>query len=391
MAKLSFRVTCPIAFRALVLLVLTSLVPSLASLGDTDVTRLAVFPFTSATASAEEPSAEGGLGTMLASRLATLFTQHCPDIRVVSQTVIDEVLRQQGMSDMGLIAESKIPEIGEIADADHFWTGTYRQTGLGVTVDAILWSVEDAAAARAVSVQLEWFFPSRVGHVEALACQVFQEMHRAMFVMPPSIDCPGASFFGEFTLVARAGAGSVRMSSLNNVIRQSIAQSGIWMDEIHMMPCVSAGIGYVAIPDMLTAYAEVEYLWARRGAGSSANVSLECSTVIPHVGLEWRFAPPWETSSRVFLRGAVGWASAKMEKRDVQGVLNCPASVFGNGIAYEASGGLSIPIGDALEIQLEGSYRGCRVSTTSIRLPTLDFTGATARLSIVWRFASVQE
>jgi hypothetical protein len=355
-------------------------------LGAVSVSRLAIFPFLNADIPSDDPESIAGLGTMLASRLATLFAQECPGIRVVSQTVIDEVIRQQGMSDMGLLDPSRIPEIGGIADADHFWTGTYRRSGASISVDAILWSVEEAAAVGAIDVHLRWFFPGRAGHVEALACEVFSDMYREIFSLPAPTECPAPSLLGELVAVVKAGIGSVKMSSLNNVIRQANTVNGIQMAELNWMPSVCGSIGYVVIPDLFTAFAEIEYLGASRHAGSSANVSLECSALIPKLALEWQIAAPWETDAQLFVRGAVGWASAKMEKRDVSGLLNCPARVLGSGLSYDLSAGVGFILGDSMKVQIEGSYKGCRVSTTSVRLPTLDFSGVRAQISFLMTF-----
>ena len=355
-------------------------------LGAADVSRLAVLPFQNADIAAEDPDSIAGLGTMLASRVTTLFTQECPGIRVVSQTVIEEVIRQQGMSDMGLLDPSRIPEIGDISDADHFWTGTYRRSGSSITVDAILWSVEEAAAVGAVDVQLRWFFPDRAGHVEALACEVFAEMYQEIYLLPPSIVCPAPSLLGELIASVRVGAGSVRMSSLNNVIRQANVQNGIRMAEVTWMPSVCGTVGYIVIPSLFTASAEVEYLWASRHAGSSANISLHCSAVIPKASLEWEFAPPWETRAQLFVRAAIGWTNAKMEKRDVSGFLDCPARVLGSGLSYDLSAGVGFGLGESARVQIGGSYKACRVSTTSVRLPTLDFSGVSVQLSFALTF-----
>ena len=349
--------------------------------GEVEISRLAVFPFVNADIPSDDPESIVGLGTMLASRLTTLFAQKCEEIRVVSQTVLKEVIRQQGMSDMGLLDASRIPEIGAIADADHFWTGTYKRSGSGISVDAILWSVEEAAAVEAVNVRLQWFFPSRPGHVEALSCKLFSRMYQEMFSLPSQIECSAPSLLGELVAAARIGAGSVRMSSLNNVIRQANVKNGIQIPELTWMPNTCVSIGYIVIPDLFTAFAEIEYLWASRNAGSTGNVSLECTAVIPRLALEWQIAVPWETEAQLFVRGAAGWASVRMEKRDVSGLLNCPARVLGNGLSYDVTVGAGFVLGNSWRLQIEGSYKGCSVPTTSVRLPTLDLSGVRAEVT----------
>ena len=348
-----------------------------------DINRLAVLPF--ADTQGKEESIPG-LGDAIASRLTSLFVQYSPQVQVISQTALQEIFRQQGMSDIGLIDPSHVPQIGKVADADHFWTGTYTRTGYGISVDAVLWSVEEAAAVKSVHASLGWFFPSRPGHIDALVCQLFSKMYQEMFSAPISLNCPSPSLLGEIFGGISGGFGFVRMGALNNVIREANVVHNIQISEFSSMPNEGISIGYVVVPEMFAVIGNVGRMQGEANAGGSANISIDASAIILSGGVRWVLPKLWEGNSDLFIQGAVGWGSATMEKKDISGLLDCPARIVGNGITYAVSVGLSIPMGSSWGVECSASYALCQLPTTSIRVPTLDFSGVSLGVSFSLTF-----
>ena len=348
-----------------------------------DINRLAVLPFTDTRGKKESIP---GLGDAIASRLTSLFVQYSPQIQVISQAALQEIFRQQGMSDIGLIDPSHVPQIGKVADADHFWTGTYTRSGYGISVDAVLWSVEKAAAVTSVHESLWWFFPNQPGHIDALVCHLFSKMYQKMFSEPLSLSCPTPSLIGEMFGGISGGVGTVRMSALNNVIREANVMHALQIPEFSYLPNGSLQIGYVVVPEMLTVLGNVKYFQGATNAGSSANVSINATGTIISAGVKWEAPKLWEGNSRLFIQGTIGWGNATMQKKDVSGFLDCPAKVVGNGIAYSASLGLLIPLGVSWAAECSINYTSCQLPTASIRVPTLDFSGTNLELSFSLRF-----
>lgn len=364
--------------------------------------RLAIVPFKDTRSSESGEETVPGLGTTIASNLTTLFVEHLQassGISIIDQEVVTMALNQAGMAEMGLIDADSAAKVGEILDANYVWYGGYSIWGANIMIQATLWTLRSALAKHGCVVRIpESPFIPDTEFINALVCQLFYQMYAIIVGEEPSISCPEISSsglplpkviviqapfpMGNLCASARVGIGSARMGAVNNIIVDANEVHSITMEEIRWTYETDIRAGYTFIPG-LEVIAGIKYLQANRNAGGSANVSLAVSSIAIMTGVAYHLRL---AGIELIVEGRAGWSSANLLKRDQSGYLDCPARIVGSGISFESSISASVPISPVWSIQGVLSYRGMDLPSTTITVPTLDFSGFSLGLSITATF-----
>lgn len=364
--------------------------------------RLAIVPFKDTRMQEGSEEAVPGLGATIASQLTALFVQHLPpdsSISMIDQDVITMALDQAGMAEMGLIDADSAARVGEILDANYVWYGDYSVWGANIMIQATLWTLPSASAQHGYVVRIpESQFIPDTEFINALVCQLFCQMYAIIVGEEPSISCPEISSSGlplpkvivvqapfptgNLRTSVRVGIGSVRMGAVNNVIVDANEVHSIAMDELRWAYEADIRAGYTFMPG-IEVLGVIKYIGANRDAGGSANVSLTVSSIAIMTGVAYHLKL---AGIELIVEGRTGWNSANLLKRDQFGYLDCPARIAGNGISFESSISASVPINPVWSAQGVLSYRGMQLPSTTITIPTLDFSGFSLGVSITATF-----
>lgn len=364
--------------------------------------RLAIVPFEDTRIQEGGEETVPGLGTTIASQLTALFVQHLPPgsgVSMIDQDVITMALDQAGMAEMGLIDADSAARVGEILDANYVWYGDYSVWGANIMIQATLWTLRSASARHGYVVRIpESQFIPDTEFINALVCQLFCRMYVIIVGEEPSISCPEISPSGlplpkviivqapfptgNLCTSVRVGIGSVRMGAVNNIIVDANEVHSIVMNELRWAYEADIRAGYTFVPG-LEVLGGIKYLGANRDAGGSANVSLTVSSIALMTGVAYHLRL---AGIEFILEGRAGWNSANLLKRDQFGYLDCPARIAGNGISFESSISASMAINPVWSVQGVLSYRGMELPSTTISIPTLDFSGLSLGVSITATF-----
>ncbi|MEE8424387.1 MAG: FlgO family outer membrane protein [Elusimicrobiota bacterium] len=111
--------------------------------------RVAVLPFHSVN------SEDAGTGLAVAERLVSRLASK-PDIQVVERTLLDRILKEQGLSYRGLVNPKQAKQVGKLLGVDGIISGTYLNlTRRRIEVHARLIDTETARILGAATVKVE--------------------------------------------------------------------------------------------------------------------------------------------------------------------------------------------------------------------------------------------
>ena len=364
---------------------------------DTEI-GYAIVPLRDSRASELKEESIPGLGRTIANELRASFIEHLPkdsSIRIVKEELVDMALDELGLEQLGLVKHSDVMKVGEIVGADYVWYGDYSYVAGDITIHLALWSLRTGAAVSGTSVKIEnYFFADRQDYIQAIACSLFKEMYEITLGSAPQIECSALSSegitlpdviviqipfpMGYLLSLARISLTGVKMGFANNIIEEARARSHIKMQDIRWATEVDLRLGYAFMGGM-EIIGGVKYITATTDAGASANISLSLSSTALLAGLAYHLKV---SGIEVVLEARGGWGGARLSKRDQFGLLDCPALVAGQGIAFEASAMINIPISSTWSIHTIVGYRGADLSTPLLTMPKLDLSGVILGLSL---------
>jgi len=377
-----------VPFCLIILLLLTQLI-SLAftsyAAGNEEM-RLAIFQFRDTQCA--DPHKAGDLGIAIRNKLERYYRDHLPDIPIKSKEVVTEILDQKGLDELGIINADFLAELGDIESFTHFWSGTYARRGLTIDVEAQLWSLESASMVSVAHVELPWFDPTWYNAVEALVCNLFRDIYFRTVGEELEKKCPIIIPLFELRGSAHAALASIRMGAVNNIIREAVELHGITMKELRWAPELDVRVGFALVPEF-EILGDIKYMQATSNAGGSANVTLDVSSITFLTGLAYHWKPPPFPDVTMIVEAKAGWSTGNLEKRDQFGKLDCPARIATDGVAFEISVSLSMPLSWMPAWSMQGvvGFRSMGLPATSGgKVRTLDFSGFNLGIALTCSF-----
>jgi len=377
---------CP--FRLIVLLLLAQ-ISSLMLTGysaESEEMRLAIFQFRDT--QWHDPDEGSGLGIRISDKLERYYHVHLPGIPITSKEVVEEILNQYGLDQLGIINADFLAELGDIESFTHFWSGSYARRGSSIDVEAQLWSLESASMVSVAHVELPWFDPNWYNAVEALVCNLFRDIYFRTVGEELDMKCPIIIPLFDLRGSAHAALTSVRMGAVNNVIREAKELYGITMNELRWAPELDVRAGFAPVPE-LEIVGDIKYIQATTSAGGSANVTLDVSSITFLIGLAYHWKPPPFPNVTVIAEGKAGWSAGNLRKRDQFGKLDCPARIITDGVAFETSVSLSMPLSWMPDWSIQGviGWRSMGLPATSGgKVRVLDFSGFSFGITLTHSF-----
>jgi len=375
------------------LLALAAILPCLAASG---ATGLLIAPLQDDRATDAGISSEFGL--VLSKKLTALFALYLPGdsgIEVIDRDVQALSLDEEALVLKEIVTRENAGSVGELMGADYVWYGSYSLHGSTIQGQLGLWSLHTGRVEDRSVVLIEPAeFVDDAAYVEALACRLFYEMYQVMLAEPPPIECTTIAASGlplprivvveapfptgDLRIASHVTYAGVKLSAINNVIEHARRTEGLLMDPIRWSPGLGLRAGY-SFAAGLEGVAAVEFGRAYAHAGLSGNVAITVTSTGILAGLAYHMRV---SGVELTAEARGGWQGALMDVFDQWGVLDCPAQVAGQGIAFEALLSVEAPLPAGLSVHGQVGYRGADLATASMRLPRIDLSGLLFRLGV---------